>query len=509
MEIKILEKAGLSKYPPLGIAEPGDPPQFKAPVAGSWEAGESWADVRSPIDLSVVAKVPRLSREQIERALAVAYEDGRWAVRDLPGEKRLEIFHKAADLLERYREALVEALVVGNGKTPAAANGEVSAAIERLRRADLDVGRLYGDYVPGDWSSESLESEAIVRREPLGVVLAITPFNYPLFDVVNKFVYSAIAGNAVLLKPASATPLPALYFAKVLQEAGFPMEAFSVLTIGGEEAGRLAGDRRIAAVSLTGSTETGEKLIREAGIKQYVMELGGGDPAIVLDDADPAYAAERIALGIISYSGQRCDAIKLVLAEPGVYDEVKSKLVDRLRRVKVGDPRERGVEMGPLIDEAAAEEVEKAVEDAVRKGGAVLAGGTRWRNYIQPTLVEAPADKLKDFYLYNHEVFASIAAIAEVENLDEAVKLANGRRYGLDAAIFGEDIVRIRKAIRLLEVGNIYINDYPRHGIGYFPFGGRKDSGIGREGIGYALEYVTAYKTVVYSYRGRGIWEYL
>ncbi|MFB6491065.1 MAG: NADP-dependent glyceraldehyde-3-phosphate dehydrogenase [Thermoproteus sp. AZ2] len=510
MEVKLMERPRLSKIPFHDIVEPGAVPRFKAPIGGRWEAGAAGAaQVKSPIDFSAIAEVPKLGKEQIERALAAAYEEGRWEVRDMPGEKRLAIFHKAADLLEKYREAFVEALVVGNGKTPAAANGEVSAAVERLRRADLDVRKLYGDYVPGDWSTESLESEAIVKREPLGVVFAITPFNYPLFDVVNKFVYSAVAGNAVLLKPASSTPLPAIYFAKVLEEAGFPMKAFSVLTISGREAGELAKDKRIAAISLTGSTETGEAVIKAAGIKQYVMELGGGDPAIVLDDVDPAYAAERIALGIISYAGQRCDAIKFVFAEPKVYDELKARLVERLRRVKVGDPRDPGVEMGPLIDEETAEEVERAVKDAVEKGGAVLAGGRRWRNYIEPTLIEAPAEKVPSLYLYQKEVFAAVAVIARVKDLDEAIKLSNGRRYGLDAAVFGHDVVKIRKAIRLLEAGNVYINDYPRHGIGYFPFGGRKDSGIGREGIGYSLEYVTAYKAVVYSYKGQGIWEYL
>ncbi|MEM3326145.1 MAG: aldehyde dehydrogenase family protein, partial [Thermoproteus sp.] len=271
----------------------------------------------------------------------------------------------------------------------------------------------------------------------------------------------------------------------------------------------LAKDRRISVISLTGSTETGERVIKAAGIKSYVMELGGGDPAIVLEDADVDYAAKRIALGITSYSGQRCDSIKLVLAERPVYGELRDKLAAELRSVKVGDPRDPEVQMGPLIDLSTADEFEKAVKYALERGGKVLAGGKRDRNYIWPTLIEAPADRVRDYYLYRQEVFAAIALIVEVKDVDEAISLANGRRYGLDAAIFGRDIVKIRKAIRYLEVGNIYINDYPRHGIGYFPFGGRKDSGIGREGIGYSIEYVTAYKTIVYSYKGRGIWEYL
>lgn len=508
--VKILGAPRLEKIPFSDIVQWGDVPSFKIPVGGEWEVGEAgYAEVRSPIDQSVIAKVSKPSKSQVKKALAVAYERGRWDIRNMPGEKRLEVFHKAAYLLEKYREAFVEILVLGNGKLPAAAHGEVAASIERLRRADLDVRKLYGEYIPGDWSTESLEAEAVVRREPLGVVFAITPFNYPLFDVVNKVVYSTVAGNAVVIKPASATPLPAIYFAKVLEEAGFPATALHVLTIPGSEAEEILRDRRVAAVSFTGSADTGEVVIRAGGIKQYIMELGGGDVAMVLDDAEPAFAAEKIAAGIISYASQRCDAIKFIFAEPRIYDEVKLRLVDRLKSVKVGDPREPGVEMGPLVEEKAADEMEAGVRDAIDKGAILLAGGRRWRNYVHPTLLEAPAEVVPNLYLYRKEVFAPVAVIAKVKDVEHAVHLSNGRRYGLDAAIFGHDIVKIRKAIRLLEVGAIYINDYPRHGIGYFPFGGRKDSGIGREGIGYAIEYVTAYKTVVYNYRGRGVWEYL
>ncbi|MEJ2781072.1 NADP-dependent glyceraldehyde-3-phosphate dehydrogenase [Stygiolobus sp. CP850M] len=483
---------------------------FKTYIAGIWTSTKDLEEVKSPIDLEVYAKVPKLNYEMVDMALQTLYKKGRWEIRDMPGEKRLKVFHTLASLLEKFRQDFVNVLVIGNGKTPSAANGEVNAAIERLERADLDVRKLYGEYVPGDWSTESLEAEAIVRREPLGIVLAITPFNYPLFDVVNKFVYSTVAGNAFILKPASATPLPAMLFAKLAEMAGFPKEALAVITIPGKEMDKIVQDKRIGVISLTGSTETGEQVMKIGGIKQYVMELGGGDSAIVMADADPKVSAQKIVTGITSYSGQRCDSIKFVFAEEPIYDKLKENLVEELRKVKVGDPRQDGVTMGPVIDPKTVDEFEFAVKDAVSKGGVVLYGGKRLgATYIEPTLIEIDKSKVKDLYLYKKEVFLSIAVLTQVSNIEEAIELSNGRRYGLDAALFGNDINKIRKAVRMLEVGAVYINEYPKHGIGYFPFGGRKDSGIGREGIGYTIEYVTAYKTVVYNYKGKGIWEYL
>lgn len=486
-------------------------PYFKTYLAGQWIGGDEWQDVVSPIDLNIIARIPKLHWNQIDNTIDLIYKKGRWSIRDTPGEKRLKIYERMASLIDKFREDFVNVLIINNGKTKAAAEGEVNAAIERLIRADLDVRETRGDYVPGDWSSETLETEAIVRREPIGVVLAIVPFNYPLFDTVNKVVYTTVIGNAIIIKPPSSTPLPILMLAKVMELAGFPKDSFAIITVPGKDMNNVVADKRIQAISLTGSTETGEEVIKHAGIKQFIMELGGGDPAIVLSDADLAWAAQRIVTGIISYTGQRCDSVKLILAEEEIYDTLKELIVKELAKsVKVGDPRDPSTTVGPIIDVKTADEWENAIKDAIEKGGKILFGGKRiGPTYIEPVLIEAPKESLKDMYFYNKEVFASAALLVKVKNVDEAIEISNGRRYGLDAAIFGKDINKIRKLQRFLEVGAIYINDYPRHGIGYFPFGGRKDSGIGREGIGYTIEYVTAYKSIVYNYKGKGIWEYL
>ena len=483
---------------------------FKTYLAGEWVDSGEYLDVRTPIDLSVIAKVSRLSWSLVDKTLSKVYGSGRWSARDLPGWRRLEILEKAAQKIEELKEDFIQALILNAGKTRSQAQGEVTASIDRLRAADLDARKVFGEYMPGDWDQTTVETEAIVRREPIGVVLAIIPFNYPLFDTVSKIVYSFIAGNAVVVKPPSADPLPVLLLAKVLEISGFPKDAFAVITIPGSESDKLVADNRIGVISFTGSSETGRKVIEKAGIKQFVMELGGGDPAIVLSDADLELAAERVAAGIYSYAGQRCDAIKLILVEEPVYQKFKEILVKELSKVKVGDPREQSTTMGPLIDSKTVDEMINAIEDAVKLGGSIVYGGKRLGpTYVEPTVIEfQDKEALRRSVLYQREIFAPVALLTSFKDVDEAIELANGRRYGLDAAVFGENIVKIRKLIRFLEVGAIYINDMPRHGVGYYPFGGRKDSGIGREGIGYSIEYVTAYKTIVYNYRGRGVWRY-
>ncbi|MEM4896439.1 MAG: aldehyde dehydrogenase family protein, partial [Ignisphaera sp.] len=230
----------------------------------------------------------------------------------------------------------------------------------------------------------------------------------------------------------------------------------------------------------------------------------------VLDDADLEFAAQAIAAGIYSYAGQRCDAVKLVIAEESIYTKLKELLIVQLSKVVVGDPRDEKTVVGPLIDETAADTAMDAISEAVKLGGRILYGGRRLgRTYIEPTLIEfLDGANMKRLRLYRDEVFAPVSLITTFKQLDEAIELANGRRYGLDASIFGYNIEKIRKLIRLLEFGAIYINDMPRHGVGYYPFGGRKESGIGREGIGYSIEYVTAYKSIIYNYRGKGVWRY-
>ncbi|AFH42130.1 NADP-dependent glyceraldehyde-3-phosphate dehydrogenase [Fervidicoccus fontis] len=485
--------------------------RYKAFVLGKWIFGREEEQIFSPIDTNTIGTIPKLTYDDIEPYIKELYESGKWKIRNTPGYKRIEYLEKMAKLIEEHREDFIESLMIGAGKTRDQAAGEVNASINRLKSAMLDLRKVYGEYIPGDWDQTTLESESLVRKEPYGIVLAISPFNYPLFDTVAKFTYSVVAGNAVIIKPPTQVPVPSLMFARIAEVSGFPKESLMVLTVPGSEMEKVVSDPRIGVISLTGSSETGKKVLKAGGIKRYIMELGGGDPAIVLDDADIDEASRLISTGIYSYAGQRCDAIKMIIAHHSVKDELKKKIVENLAKVKVGDPRDPNTTMGPLISKKAVEEMMKGIQDAVEKGGKILYGGRRLNgNYVEPTLIEiTDKSKLNSLLLYKEEVFAPVAIIFNYANEDEAVMLANNRKYGLDASIFAKDINRIRKIIRYLEYGAIYINDIPRHGIGYYPYGGRKESGIGRESIAYSIEEVMAIKAIVYNYRGRRIFEYL
>ncbi|ASI99049.1 NADP-dependent glyceraldehyde-3-phosphate dehydrogenase [Thermococcus celer] len=494
------------------IHRPGEDgiPEFKTYVAGKWVFGERLSDVVSPIDGRVIARVSILGKEQVEEAIAAVYEKGREEIRNYPGEKRVKSFLKAAELMREAFDDFVNVLILDAGKPKGNATGETKATIERLEKSTFESRRLLGDYVPGDWSEETLESEGIVKREPYGVVLAISPFNYPLFISAAKVIPALLSGNAVILKPASADPLAAVLFTRVLELAGFPKESLSLMTIPGRMMDGVVSDKRIRAITFTGSTEVGEHIIKTGGIKSYNLELGGKDPAIVLDDADPELASEKIVKGMVSYSGQRCDAIRLVLAQEGIYDELRERLLKKLEGIEPRNPLEdEKAIMGPLIDGKSAEYIEEIYRDAIAKGAKALTPFRREGNYVWPILLEVDREKVGELRAFREDVFGPLTLLIKVRDEDEAVRIANSSRFGLDAAVFSECERRARKVARKLEVGSVFINEYPRHGIGYYPFGGVKDSGVGREGIGYSIEQLTTTKTIVHNFKGYGVWEYL
>lgn len=494
------------------IYRPGDDgiPEFKAFIAGRWVFGERFSDVRSPIDGRVIARVSVLSKGQVENAISSAHSRGRMEIRNYPGEKRIASFLRAAEIMRESFEDFVRVLVLDAGKPKSNAAGETRATIERLEKTTFESRVMLGDYIPGDWSEETLESEGIVKREPYGVVLAIGPFNYPLFIPAAKVIPALLAGNAVLLKPASADPLASIMLVRVLQAASFPEESLQLLTIPGKLMDTVVADRRVGAITFTGSTEVGEHIVKTGGIKAYHLELGGKDPAIVLDDADLELSSEKIVKSMVSYSGQRCDAIRLILAQEGIYDELKAKILERLKNIEPKNPLEdENAVMGPLIDDKSADYIEEVYKDAVEKGAKPLTGFRRKGNYVWPLLLEADKETLPTLRAFNEDVFGPLTLMVKVSDEDEAVEIANSSRFGLDAAVFSSCERRARKVARKLEVGSVFINEYPRHGIGYYPFGGVKDSGIGREGIGYSVIQLTTTKSIVHNFKGSGVWEYL
>ncbi|MFW5933020.1 MAG: aldehyde dehydrogenase family protein [Candidatus Hadarchaeota archaeon] len=494
-----------------GIYEPGDDgiPEFKFFIKGEWKSSDSFYEISSPIDGRAIARVSKPTKEQLESSIETIDRKGKEKIREYPGEKRVESFLKAADLIEENFEDFLNVSILDAGKTKENAEGEVKATIKRLRRTTMEMRSFLGDFIPGDWSEETLESEGIIQREPFGVVLAISPFNYPLFISATKVTPAILSGNATILKPPSSDPLTALLFTRVLESSGIPPQSLATVTTKGRDMSPLIEEGRIRGITFTGSTEVGSKIIKQAGIKSFHMELGGNDPALVLSDADLETTAEKIVSGITSYSGQRCDGIRMVLPVESIYKPLKNELVDRLEDITPKNPLEdENAKMGPLIDKKSAKYVEEIHRDAVENGAKPLLEFKREENYVSPTLLEADKQDLEDIRGFGEEVFGPFSLLIKVETPKEGIKIANSTKFGLDASVFGQDETEIRKIAKDLEVGAVFVNEYPRHGIGYYPFGGMKCSGIGREGVGYSINQLTTTKTIVHNFKGTGVWDY-
>jgi acyl-CoA reductase-like NAD-dependent aldehyde dehydrogenase len=442
-----------------------------------------------------MARAQLVDKPDLQAAISAAAR-ARSAFRALPAAKRLRICEEAAGVMAGLIDAFVDAIVCDLGKTPAQARSEATATRERLELVREEVRKIFGEYLPGDWIGDTAGKTGIVLREPVGTVAAIGPYNYPLFLGASKIIPALAAGNTVVAKAPSDDPLPLLMFARVLEEAGLPPGVLNVITGSGAEIGEpLAAHEDISMISFTGSTGAGRTIAAAAGPKPLHLELGGNAAAIVLADADLDLAVERTVLGAFKNAGQRCDAVSRVLVQREVYDDYVAGALAEAAKWVVGDPRAGGVDMGPLVNERAAARVNGLVEDAVARGAQLLLGGAREACYHQPTVL---ADVPLEADILWEETFGPVLSVLPVADLDEALLLANHSRYGLDSCVFTASLELAWKAARMLECGQVHVNDAPAHGVGHFPFGGRKpDSGVGREGLGYSIDECTVIKTVV------------
>ncbi|HET9443724.1 MAG TPA: aldehyde dehydrogenase family protein [Acidimicrobiales bacterium] len=472
-------------------------PSLRLLVGGEWRpaaSGEEF-DVTSPIDGSVIARAAKASTDDVGEAIAAARRE-RERFRGMPAAARLEICSRAAEILGDHLDDFVGAIVADIAKTPEQAGSEVKATRERLGLAREEVRKIFGEYLPGDWIGDTVGKSAVVLREPVGTVAAFGPFNYPLFLAASKIIPALAAGNTVVAKAPSDDPVPLVMFARVLEEAGLPPGVLNVVTGPGGEIGELlATHPDVSMISFTGSTAVGRSIAAAAGPKPMHLELGGNAAAVVLADADLELAVEKSVLGAFKNAGQRCDAISRVLVEEPLYDAYVERALKEADRWPVGDPRAEGTKVGPLVTPRSAERVAALVADAVDKGAELLAGGAVSSAYHEPTVLAGVPLEAEIVW---EETFGPVLTIVPVADLDAAVEVANRSRYGLDSSVFTTDLDNAWRVARALEVGQVTVNDAPAHGVGHFPFGGRKpDSGIGREGLGYSIDECTVLKTVV------------
>jgi len=478
-------------------------PCFRMYVGGSWVESSSRElfAVDTPINGKSIAKVPAATNEDVKRAVDSAYSN-KERIREIPGIDRIQIFRRAEQILWEHKDEFVRMLMLEAGKTQSDAEGEVKATLERLHLTLEEARKIYGEYIPGDWSEGTSGKFALVIREPIGVVGAITPFNYPLYTASAKIIPALLSGNAVVVKGSSEDPISLLLFTKVLEEAGLPKGVLNTITGVGAVGEYLVKDERVGMISFTGSTAVGKRIASLAQLKHLHLELGGKGLAVVLDDADLKHAAKCCVEGALKNSGQRCDAISVIAVQKNVHSEFVKLVLDEVKYWVVGDPRIPETRIGPLINRSAVERVHSLVEDAVKRGAKILAGGGFNGCFYQPTVLD---DVPLDAKIVWEETFGPVVTIIEVVNEDEALTLASKSRYGLDACVFTKNFYRMWKVAKGLEVGEVTINDLPRHGVGYFPFGGWKESGIGREGIGYSIDEMTKLKTVVFNLEPAGL----
>ncbi|MCO6459615.1 MAG: aldehyde dehydrogenase family protein [Pirellulaceae bacterium] len=463
-------------------------------VHGQWVDGQQRIDVVHPFDGSVVDTVPAATPADAERALSGAAA-GAALMRDLPAYTRSQILRQAAQRMAAREEELARTITLEEGKTLAEARTEARRAAETMELAAEEAKRLYGEVLPLDGASAGAGKLGFTLRVPCGVVLAITPFNFPLNLVCHKVGPALAAGNAVIVKPASDTPLSALKLTEILLESGLPPLAIQCLTGSGDALGRqLCGDHRVRKISFTGSADVGRRICELAGIKRVTMELGSNSPLIVMPDADlEQVAAATVATGY-SNAGQVCISAQRVIALGPIYESLLDQLRPRVAQLPTGNPLDPEIRMGPMIRQRDAERVGQWVEEAVAGGARLLCGGQRSGNLFQPTLL---ADVHPDMRVSCEELFGPAVAVTRATDIEEAIRLANSTRYGLSAAIFTRDLNHALQFARHVHSGNLQINWGPAWRADLMPYGGLGDSGLGKEGPKYAVEEMTELKTVI------------
>jgi acyl-CoA reductase-like NAD-dependent aldehyde dehydrogenase len=463
-------------------------------IAGEWLDRDQRAEVRHPYDGHVVDTVPQATSGDIERALAAAVE-GAKVMAKLPAYDRSLILRRAADVLMARQKELGRLISLEEGKTLAEGEFEVSRAATTLEISAEEAKRLTGEVLPLDAAPGGAGKLGFTLRVPCGVVVGIAPFNFPLNLVCHKVGPALAAGNAIILKPASNTPLSALRLTEILLECGLPPLALQCVTgAGGDVGTALCKDERVRKITFTGSVEVGKKIVAVAGLKRVTMELGSNSPLIVLDDADLNKATDAILATGYGNAGQVCISAQRIIALPKVYDELLDRLRPKVEGLTAGDPLAASTRMGPMIRESDAARVESWVQEAVAQGAKLLVGGSRRGTLHEPTLL---AEVSPDMRICRDELFGPAVGVLRAANVDDAIRLANDSRYGLSAGLFTQDIDAAMKFARQAESGNIHINWGPAWRADLMPYGGLKESGLGKEGPKYAIQEMTESKTVV------------
>jgi acyl-CoA reductase-like NAD-dependent aldehyde dehydrogenase len=454
---------------------------------GKWHSSGDVIEIHAPGTGQLVGTTRRATAAHAEAAIAAAVGAFE-TTRKMGSYERQRILRAVSAGIEKYRDEFARIMALEAGKPLKAARVEVDRAIFTFSVAAEEAVRVGGEYLPLDWQASTAGRWGIVRRFPLGPIAAITPFNFPINLVAHKLAPAMAAGCTIVLKPAPQTPLTALRLAQMIEQAGWPAGALNVLPLSNEDAGTVVSDDRIKMLSFTGSAAVGWALKSKAGKKRVVLELGGNASVIVCADSNLDLAAERCAMGGFSYAGQTCISVQRILVEDSVYEKFVAALVPRVQQLKVGDVLDETTDVGPLINEAAARRNVEWIEEAVRGGAKLLCGGQRTGSVVTPAVLTNTKPEMRVNCM---EIFGPVVTVEKFTDYGDALASVNRSDFGLQAGVFTRDFTRITGAFETLEVGGLMIGEVPSFRIDHMPYGGVKDSGLGREGLRYAIEEMT------------------
>ena len=460
-------------------------------IGGEWTGGEAYYELRSPYSGLKIAKIPSATVEDVDRAIASA-ELGAKKIKSLSSLERSLILERASNIFQEKREECARILADENAKPIKLARAEVQRTIETYKFAAEEAKRIYGETIPMDAALAGKNRLGFTLREPLGIVGAITPFNFPFNLVAHKIGPAIAAGNSIVLKPARQTPLSALKTAEIFEEAGLPKHVLNVVTgSGGVIGDRIVQDDRVKMITFTGSEEVGRSIRQKAGLKRTTLELGS-NAAVVIDSADDLdVVVKRCVEGSFSFSGQVCISIQRIYVRRGLFENFVSKFKVRAGQMKMGDPHDETTDISAMISTSELERIDAWIKEAKLEGAEVVYGGRVINNALIPTIIVNSTSKMT---ISCREAFAPIVNIIAYDEWNEAVDMVNDSTYGLQAGVYTSSVSKAIDAIHRFEVGGIIVNDIPSFRVDHMPYGGVKNSGTGREGIKYTIEEMTELK---------------
>lgn len=467
--------------------------EYKLLIDGEWTGRGSILEVKNKYDGRTVGSVATATREDLDAAIAAA-ERTEDVMADMPAHKRADILLKTAALLRERSDDLAKTIAAEAGKALKFARAEVDRAASTFTIAAEEAKRLHGETIPLDAVPSGEGYFGFWTRRPVGVIAAISPFNFPLNLVAHKVAPALASGNTLVLKPATTTPLAAVKLCQILMDAGLPAGAINLVVGSGGTVGEwLITDPRVDKITFTGSPEIGKHILAVAGIKKVTLELGNTSPVVVAPDADLDFVAKRCAVGAFYNSGQVCISVQRIYSEKKVYEPFSEKFVKATEAMVVGDPLDERVDVGPMIDSKEVDRIEGWVKEAQGSGAKVLTGGKREGTVYYPTVL---ANVERDMKVVAEETFGPVASVISSDDFESALKQANDSKFGLQVGVFTNDINRVFKAVKRLNFGGVIVNDTPNFRADHMPYGGNRQSGLGREGVKFAMEDMTNIQVV-------------